>query len=497
MKLREQNSSLITGADTISRRLRICLCPAGWLFRFDNHRPQPLALTVVLAMSLSCIPMIIWIYFLQNEVQEHSIRKYKFNHIYESSFIIGLFRMLSFYRLLMHIATLVVIIVHHEAIANVIALADNTVSPQEQVELSQSTFVSFIIVTLTSCLSFGIVASSTDDRSLAMKLLAVLSCLSEFVLKLEIDALLMYICYLGSALGRHVENFSKVFIDSMFDQFIKTIEPDTNPTERLASISHLNRGRNQSEATISRTSSILSLLRPIVSGFNEMYRRLTLTHYPELPEMKMTKLSTTTELKVTSSIRESNTRLTRLRLRRTQVMLSELRDMVGDINKISSPIIMMQVLYQTALIVLITTASIHLKIYKSFNLLIIPTVSSVVGLLILVAHICTSLDDTTKQLKLMINKIFDFIIMNHGAKISDKESCDSTDLLNLTSNEDSLSETWAQFQYTRKLANTIQFTMGGVLPVSRRLIISILGHVLSAVFISMEIMSIIDTSQDH
>jgi len=35
--------------------------------------------------------------------------------------------------------------------------------------------------------------------------------------------------------------------------------------------------------------------------------------------------------------------------------------------------------------------------------------------------------------------------------------------------------------------------MGGIMPVTRKLLLSILGHILSAVFISIEIMSIIDT----
>lgn len=435
--------------------------------------------------------MLAWYNLLQNEIQETSIQKYKFSSIHESPFIMSLFQILTLYRLAMHIATLIILVVHHGAITNVIASANNMITPGEQIELAKFSFISFIIVTFTSCLSFAMVASATEARSLTIKIITVLSCISEFALRLELEAPLMYICYLGSALGRHVERFSQVYIDTMFDQFMKASDQDSGGD--FAGLQMTSSRFKLNSPTMPPIAKSLS----VWTKFTEIFRALGRTSYLELPEMKMTKLSTTDQIMLTSSIRESNGRLTRLRLRKTQVMLCELRDMVGDINKICSPIIMLQVLYQTALIVLVTTSSIHLKIYKSFNLLIIPTVSSVVGLLILVAHVCTSLDDTTRQLKLMINKIFDFIIMNHGIKETARDSYIFRDTANVATDEDSLSETWSQFQYTRKLANTIQFTMSGVLPVTRRLIISIFGHVLSAVFISMEIMSIVDTSQDH
>jgi hypothetical protein len=132
----------------------------------------------------------------------------------------------------------------------------------------------------------------------------------------------------------------------------------------------------------------------------------------------------------------------------------------------------------------------------------LPTISVTISLVSSVVFVCICYDETVKQLKLLINKLFDFIIMNHRVESSayrmdrlrpgiDYDPQEVSPLLG--SEPGAINETWCQFQYTRKLANTIQFTMGGIVPVTRRLVLSVLGHILSAVFLSIEIMSIIDT----
>lgn len=473
------------------------------MYRFDSTgsrqqsvRAQPLQLSVILILGCSCIPLIV--YGLWS--RELLIDSKSFE---DSPFILGLIRTLKFYRLSMQVASILILIVHHGTISNVIASNNNFISSKEQVDLAQFTFASLAVYTLTASLSFGLYISTTlrDDPTLGMKVNVFITGLVQSVLRLIVDAPLMYICYLGSALGRHVDNFSQIYIDSMFDQFMKAIEKEDEEVKsspREVDASSLGANVMQTDRRGQVAEPTRTFLQQIRAKLGEIFARLKETRYPELPEMKMTKLSTTNKLKVTSTMKASNGRLIRLRLRKTQIMLSELRDMVGDVNKISSPLIMMSVLYQTILIVFTTTASIHMKLYTTVNLMIVPTISSTIGLLVLVVHICTSLDDTTRHLKLMINKLFDFIIMNHGSKMSSGDSSlIEMKTPNLGQEDDDLSETWSQFQYTRKLSNTIQFTMAGILPVSRRLVLPIFGHVLSAVFISIEIMSIIDTLKEQ
>jgi len=303
----------------------------------------------------------------------------------------------------------------------------------------------------------------------------------------------------------------------MFDQFMKAIEKEGEMQKEAQPIrltfletnsdtsEEGGKGEARRNCLCFLTMIWSFLVRSLIAisrAVRDVMTRLNSRKYPELPEMKMTKLSSTTNIQISETMRMANSHLIRVRLRRTQVMLSELRDIVSDINKTSSPIVLMFLAYETVMIVFITTASIQAKVYKSVDLLIIPTISATISLVVSVVYICTCLDETTKQLKLLINKLFDFIIMNHRVQSSGKrvisqagqEPADQSEVCVMPGSEHgAINETWSQFQYTRKLANTIQFTMGGIFPVTRRLVLSILGHILSAVFISIEIMSIIDT----
>lgn len=521
-----KGSTLIHGCDIISKRLRYCLSPQGWLYKFDQNRPKPLPLLIVLMHLLSPLLILIVELILNQLLYEVEKESDEYRAIQQSTFIIRLVKTVRIFRQISYIAIILIILAQHSSMANVIASSNNFVSEKEQLHFARMSFAIFLIKSIARVSSFLSIASFQLMRSELnlQDLLCILASVALFLSSINHSATLIYTCYLGASLGKHVENFSKIYVDTMFDQFMKAIEKEgeglsaSNPV-RLAFFD-TNSDTSAEELNQERTGCMSKcchgcfgyiglvwrfIIRALVSVFTflrDIFARLNARKYPELPEMKMTKLSSTTNIQISETMRMANSHLIRVRLRRTQIMLSELRDIVSDINKTSSPIVLMYLAYETVMLIFITTASIQAKVYKSIDLLIVPTVSATISLVASVVYICTCLDETTKQLKLLINKLFDFIIMNHRVQSTGKRALgtvpqahtsDSDVCIIPGSETGAINETWSQFQYTRKLANTIHFTMGGIFPVSRRLVLSILGHILSAVFISIEIMSIIDT----
>ena len=524
---RQEATSLINGCDIISKRLKKCLSPIGLLYQFDPnppHRPKPLPILLVLINGLAPLLSLLVGFLLNYILETFGQNLDDYRAITESTFIIRLVRVFIVYRICACASSFLILLVQHGPMANVMSSSSYFVTEKEQSHFSKLSSTIFLFKGLGTCASYSAIVAfyhMTVKRPVPIMLeiiLLVTSILMFFTIVTQ-SSPIMITCYLGSALGQHVENFSKIYVDTMFDQFMKTIEADgSNSGNFLVADQTYD---SPQECEIKRGSSCLAsccgccgylcliykffvrCIKVTIDFFVALGARLNSRKYPELPEMKMTKLSSTQNIQVSETMRMANSHLIRIRLRRTQVMLSELRDVVSDINKTSSPIVMMYLIHETMLIILITTASIQAKVYKSIDFLIMPTVSATVGLIISVIYICTCLDATMKQLKLMINKLFDFIIMNHRVQSTGKRAIDSlsrqqlenAEVCLITGTESSaINETWSQFQYTRKLANTIHFTIGGVLPVTRRLVLSILGHILSAVFISIEIMSIVDTS---
>jgi len=499
-----QTSTLIHGSEAISQRLKYCLSPMGHLFKFDQqppYKPKPLTVSVVLMLSSTVFALFILDFVFLKSFINSADADHSFSLIYESPFVWQVVRFYELYRISLFVVVILISIGQHGLMVNVIALRNNFINEKEQTQLANMSFRVFFIKSLLSCttlvtiLLFG--GFKMESRATQTSY-SILSVMLLFLLSITVSGPLMFTCFLGASLAKHVENFSKLHIDSMFDQFMKHLKSE----ECLAGgEGQLPTRCHQLVDSASEPSSPLAVLRrwalSVWCATSRLILRLKLAgaflnsrKYPELPEMKMTKLSATTNLQLSDSVRAQNSRLVRAKLRESQIMLSELRDMVSDINKTSSAIIMMQIIYDTMLIILISTSSIQCKVYKSVGILILPTVASVVGSTISTVFVCTSLDGTPSQLKLMINKLFDFIIMTHGARAS---SVGPSGAGPTSGQDESLSETWSQFQYTRKLANTIQFSMGGILPVSRRLVFSILGHILSAAFIAIEIKSIVDT----
>lgn len=428
-----------------------------------------------------------------------------------------LFRVSSFFeifRILFHAITIVIVVVQHGVISNVMATSTIIVNKREQNRFAKKAFLVFFIKTMCNLITFVFLTWSIHKDGGKIDFLDNLGMLvvcpiCGLLANVALFAPIMYACYLGSSLGRHVENFSKLYIDTMFDQFVETAAMDDESVCRMPIL------KRSGEDSISLKSvstvwlrswdccgffgTLFRGLKKFFISFAQrligMIRHLSLREYPELPEMKMTKISLAVDVKITEAMRLANNQLIRVRLKKTQNMLSELRDFVSDINKLSSPLILLLFISDTCAIIIITTASIQAKLYKSINLSIVPTVSCTIGLTISVIYICICLDATISQLKLLINKLFDFIIMSHRIQPAEKELLgeNKQSLSSWQVENEAISETWSQFQYTRKLAGTIQFTIGGILEVSRRLVLFILGHILSAVFISIEIMSIIDT----
>lgn len=530
--MQKPTSTLVHGINLMSKRLKYSLNPMSLMYQFDTRKPanpRPMTLMIALLILSSLIGLFIVDFSIINEISDAKDNSQALQQAVESVFFLRLFRLNEVYRLTTHIAIILITLYYHENIANVIAQNNNLVDDREQDHIGRISFTVYIFKTICSCITFATIAISCD---LSRVHNTIFGTILIFFINLTCQAPIMYTCYLGAALGKHIENFSQLYIDTLFDQCVKVKDgenPLNNNFNSRPEVNSIDQEQTENDDEKDDTGkrrgccryvccvcccctgffrSLTRLIRQIGwilvrfwSMLKELGKFLNSRKYPELPEMKMTKLSS--KIEITDSMRITNSHLIRIRLRKTQIMLSELRDTVSDINKMSSPIIMMKILQETLMIVVIATGSIQAKAYKSISILIVPTIANTIGLFVGVSYICTSLDDTTSQLKLMINKLFDFIIMNHRVDydptLSSSRNSATRMSLPPTGNDredEALSETWSQFQYTRKLANTIQFTMGGILTVSRRLVLPILGHILSAVFISIEIMSIIDTSKD-
>lgn len=492
-----KTTSLVHGCDIISSRLTHLFCLMGLLFKFEPtepRKPKPLPLSVI-----SLIILAIFFIFLQDILlTEDYGRVFSVSREYQlasmSTFVVILFKFLGMIRVIVYLISFMVPVIHHGTITNVIAQRNKIISDKEQAILANQSFRIFFcrgLLTLTSLASVLLDLNlSFKDWRLYYLALAITAIL---LVNLAVQAPFMYICYLGSCLGQHVKNFSEIHIDSLFDQFD---DKDTNADIR-SNFSETNStldqiGSNEKQSTPGWLST---KCRNFIKYMNS-------NEYPEQHEVEMNK--TTGNLEISEASRISNTYLIRSSLRKTQVMLSELRDTVNDINKLGSIMIITHLMYESVLIVLITTASIQGRVYKSLSVLVIPTVTQTLSSAINFLYICTCLDETTSQLKLMINKMFDFIIINLRVPMNDTDQKRNQSTSTLFENFNSAneimdkddevqSETWCQFQYTRKLAGTIHFTMGGILIVSRKMVLPILAHILSAVFISIEIMSIVDT----
>lgn len=539
-------SNLIHGCEIISKGLRYKLCPMGHLFQFDglaSGRPRPLTLLRVATLFVVTVVLIIISFISLHRVMVLAENDERVIAITRSAFLNLFGKIFGIYRVLVCLAICIVIVARHCTIASVVANRTYFVKEEEQSRLAK---VAIAVILIKIFVSVGSLFSVLADQYVLSGrdiFITLSGFLCIFGLNLVLSAPMIYTCYLGSALGKHVENFSEIYIDTMFDQFMNAIEAERDPEalrlaaaleEAAASSDKQQASSEKWPSNFWRCCGLCALIRRLIIGLCLKIRavavHLNARKYPELPEMKMTKLSSTTSIKISDAARVANSQLIRARLRKTQIMLSELRDMVNDINKMSSPIVMMHFIMDMMIIILVTTASIQAKLYKSISVLIIPTVAYTIGTVMGVVFVCICLDETSSQLKLMTNKLFDFIIMNHrvqssssspppqqgkhfiAAAAADGFSADtSTSTTNVARGfvvgggkisscgcdsveEEALSETWSQFQYTRKLSNTIQFTMGGILTVTRRLALPILGNILSAVFISIEVMSIIDTS---
>lgn len=527
----ESTTSLIHGSDIIARRLRLILSPMGWLFKFNPkppHRPRPLSLTLVLLIFSTIFAVIFFDYISLKELADVKDHSSKFDLILESKFILRMFKIFRIYSSCFSITVLFITVAHHSSIANVMANNNNYATLKDQEQVGRACTNVFLFKSLANSIMFVSIVLGTELSSSDQLYYIPLSVVLITFINMTLLAPVIYTCYLGACLGKHVENFSSLYIDTMFDQFLKAAELGEGSEQYLSvddiamncgKVNSLDEDNKKSKGCLSRLFCCCSwfcivgrffkrVCRYIFRKLREIAFQLNSRKYPELPEMKMTKLSSTTNIKISEQARNANSLLLRNRLRKTQVMLGELRDLVSDINKMSSPVILMVILYETILIVVISTASVQGRLFKSISPLILPAIVCTIGLTVVVVHICTCLDDTIGSLKLMMNKLFDFIIMNHRVQTVGPDTLSASTRLGsiealeqYKSSSDSeieseaLSETWSQFQYTRKLSNTIQFTMGGILPVTRRLVLLILGHILSAVFISIEIMSIIDTSQ--
>lgn len=515
MRIHSSASSLIHGSEEISRKLRYFLNPTGSLYKFDDRvprRPSPLTLAMVLMNCLMIVPPLIININTYLNAKEARGKSEKFGMIVQSRFLVQLSSIVEIYRILFISVTIMIVIARRSIMLNVFAANIALVNKREQTGFAQTAFAVFFIKTTCNIITYIFIVweviidggKISITNGLGSFVISPICLLWVNLYKL---APIILACYLGASLGQHVENFSKVYIDSMFDQFAKTTDMDNESVCEIPALKPLDHDSMSSKSgSLSwlDSPSVRSLLKGLPSNAGRriirMIKHLNANEYPELSGMKLTKISSINDIKITDTMRTANSHLVRVRLKKTQTMLCELRDVVSDINRMSSPLILLLFIRDTISITTIVTASIQAKLYKSLSLSMIPTMTSILSLCIGVVYICVCLDATTSQLKLLINKLFDFIILSHKTDPeNEKRSRPVADgeggrtQLSCYTEDEALSETWSQFQYTRKLAGTIHFTIGGILQVSRRLVLVILGHILSAVFIAIEVMSIVDT----
>lgn len=374
---------------------------------------------------------------------------------------------------------------------------------------------------------------------------------------------LIYCCSVGGILGKHVENFCAAYVDSMYDQLAGYVfqegadpsDPSSEPavddecSERVPDPNELslvktgrapsdhkstlrrvnsrssdksttdasNKNRLESDVLFEQRSGVERLLAffdIIAEVCASTARRLAVRRYLASAEMKVTKLSTSHAAKLTEQMKVANSGLIRLRLRKMQQLLSQVRDIVDELSQAAFQLVSLIILQAILFVVLSTTMSIQASEYMTPSMLLSPVMFCVgLSLLILIVSIC--FDEVVSQNNTMINKIFDFIVINHrdtsdsGNKSSSNgKTCVSESKLkafDATSNskqllvaqayiDEALCETWSQFQYVRELSNTILFNLGGFFPVTKRVVLMLQAYALSATFISIEMKNIIDIS---
>lgn len=554
----EKTTTLIYGCDIISKKLTYSLSPMGLMYSFHTNeprKPRALSISVISIICLSFFLISLWDYSIRLDLLNITGSSPEWTLALKSTFVVLIRRITSYCKFIIYGALYFIPIFQHGPISSIIAQGNYMLTEKEQASLAKRSFSIYALRSIILSCGIGALILGLGRTKDSITHYVLLGVLVNLIIQITTSSPLIYLCYLGLALGRNVANFSDFHIEPLFDQFLKQ-QPATSNNEIATQnnnsygdleLQSTTRTNSTSENIVHESTNAIDqnheeeswklrfqmLHQRIVSLLGSCYQKimkiigfLTKTGYPELGiSMEMSKGNSS--MKISESRRIENTHLIRSKLRKTQVMLTELRDTVNDINKMSSMLIMGVLIYETIVLVIITTASIQGKVYKSINWIFVPTVTFTIGTTISVVYICLCLDETTSQLKLLINKLFDFIIMNLRVKVGEtmnnsnqqedklrigndtnngfRPSESISSLASITNLEDvyeredeEQSETWSQFQYTRKLAGTIHFTMGGILPISKRLVLPTLAHILSAVFISIEIMSIIDTlSQDN
>lgn len=372
------------------------------------------------------------------------------------------------------------------------------VNEHQQKKLATRCFIRFALIALLH--SFGTIASfylvlENELSKAALTAYLIINVLLFFSLALTVYAPIIFSTCVADTLGAHLENFSKFHIDTLYD---KLAQCDNTSAKENASTDEDNNTNKQTSAPEAGVFSKIKYL--LVGAFRFMasfVRRLGFKRYPKLPEMQITKLSTSLATQMTDDLKIQNSNIVRLKLELIQVILADLRDIVNEINFSISILLIFNIFYATLLVIVTTTASINARAQTSSILALMPAVLFSSALASLVINICVSFDKVPSELDSMMNKIFDFIVINHREEVQTVRSRGRGVELSTRAiyKDEALSETWSQFQYARKLANSINFNMAGVLPLTKRVVFVILAYILSSIFISIEMMSIVDTTE--
>lgn len=466
-----------------------------------------------------------------------------------------------------------VVMSHLDTISSIEAL-QVFVTKKEQIEITNSECKKTILISTIQTIGFTVVIyNMINDKSspISTSLYLISFALIFFLFNMSQLSSAIAVSCLGSVLGRHIENFSQAYIDTMYDQLAKYVNQDNDyndevkPNDELnAAADNLENLLNLTEANVGdnhknddddgdedssnsdsssntdqsnkkktnrkvpakkkaskknkKTGAFLMKLRgssvsiivKVLVKFGRLlvatFRRLSVRRYPKSADMEVTKQSTALAGKMTESMKIANSALIRKRLRKLQIVMTDMRDAIHEINSLTTSL-MSAIFLSILFVILTTTMSIQAQDYSSLAIATPPILFGL-ALGMFIINTCVMCDSLVSQSKSMMNKLFDFIIINHrdtdtkaidprndNAIITDTSKYTTTDSSISTRRyiDEALSETWSQFQYVRKLSNSITFTLLGIMPVTKRVVFVLLAYVLSATFISIEMKSIVDT----
>lgn len=429
------------------------------------------------------------------------------------------------------------------------------VAKDEQLKLVYHEFIKTIFISIVQTLGFSTalynMINTVDESSSSSSLLTfcqlVLFTIIFFLFNMSQLGGALAVCCLGSILGKHLENFASNYIDTMYDELADFGNIDREAGGRiedeklnvaadnlkilLFNMTEANLGSRHDKNTLNLREQMsqmkksdaednkkkkepkfwISISAKVLAKVGQFivatFRRLSVCRYPKSADMTVTKQSTALADKMTDSMKTTNNALIRRRLAKLQVVMNGMRDTLHNANIIMSSLIN-SIGLSMVFVVLTTTMSIQAKQHSASLSTVTPPILFGLGLGMLVVNTCVVCDKLVSESQSMLNKLFDFIIINQKSSPSmstskalatpvvDDSNTTAAESVRLSRQgylDEALSETWSQFQFVRKMANENYFMLIGILPMTKRVVFVLLAYVLSMTFLAIEMKFLVDT----